>query len=87
MGISIASWLNSDRFGRGKRIFLIGKIPINEAFSVLMFATQATDHNDSNVSQQRVDIRFYYNLLYQLRRTGIFGVDGRDKGKHGEEAG
>jgi len=64
--------LNSDRFGRGKRIFLTTKIPINEAFSILMFATQATDHIASNVPQQRVDIEFYYNLLYHLRKTGIF---------------
>jgi hypothetical protein len=64
--------LNSDRFGRGKRIFLTGKIPINEAFSVLMFVTQATDHNASNVPQHRIDIGCYYNLLYHLRRTGIF---------------
>src|SRR5215467_934671 len=64
--------LNSDRFGRGKRIFLTTKIPINEAFSILMFATQATDHIASNVPQQRVDIEFYYNLLYHLRKTGVF---------------
>ena len=64
--------LDSDRFGRGKRFFLTAKIPINEAFSVLMFATQATDHSVSNVPQQRLDIGFYYNLLYHLRKTGIF---------------
>ena len=64
--------LNSDRFGRGKRLFLTAKIPINEAFSILMFATQATDHNASNLPQQRLDIGFYYNLLYHLRKTGIF---------------
>ena len=64
--------LNSDRFGQGKRLFLTAKIPINEAVSILMFATQATDHNASNVPQQRLDIGFYYNLLYHLRKTGIF---------------
>lgn len=64
--------LNSDRYGRGKRLFLTAQIPINEAFSILMFATQATDHNASNVPQQRLDIGFYYNLLYHLRKTGIF---------------
>jgi hypothetical protein len=37
-----------------------------------MFATQATDHNGSNVPQQRLDIGFYYNLLYHLRKTDIF---------------
>src|SRR5215469_11730699 len=64
--------LNSDRFGRGKRLFLTAKIPIDEAFSILMFATQATDHNASNIPQQRVDIGFHYNLLYHLRKTGVF---------------
>ena len=64
--------LNSDRFGRGKRLFLTAKIPINEAFSILMFATQAADHYPSNIPQQRVDIGFYYNLLYHLRKTGMF---------------
>src|SRR5215471_5792324 len=55
-----------------KRLFLTAKIPINEAFSILMFATQATDHNASNIPQQRVDIGFHYNLLYHLRKTGMF---------------
>lgn len=64
--------LNSDRFGRGKRLFLTAKIPINEAVSILMFATQATDHNASNLPQQRLDIGVYYNLLYHLRKTRIF---------------
>jgi hypothetical protein len=64
--------LNSDRFGRGKRLFLTAKIPLNEAVGILMFATQATDHNASNIPQQRLDIGFYYNFLYHLRKTGIF---------------
>ena len=64
--------LNSDRFGRGRRVFLTAKIPINEALSMLMFATQATDHSPSNVPQQRLDIGIYYNLLYHLQKTGIF---------------
>ena len=64
--------LNSDRFGRGKRLFLTTKIPINEALGILTFATQATDHNASNMPQQRVDIGIYYNLLYHLRKTHIF---------------
>lgn len=64
--------LNSDRFGRGKRLFLTSKIPINEAVSILVFATQATDHAASNQPQQRFDIGLYYNLLYPLRKTGIF---------------
>jgi hypothetical protein len=64
--------LNSDRFGRGKRLFLTTKIPINEAVGILTFATQATDHNASNMPQQRVDIGIYYNLLYHLRKTHIF---------------
>ena len=63
--------LNSDRYGRGKRLFLTAKIPINQALSILMFATQATDHAVTNVPQQRVDIGLYYNLLYLLRKTGL----------------
>lgn len=64
--------LNSDRYGRGKRLFLTSKIPINEALSVLVFATQATDHAAFNAPQQRVDIGVSYNLLYHLRKTGLF---------------
>jgi hypothetical protein len=64
--------LNSDRYGRGKRLFLTAKIPINESLSILMFATQATDHAATNVPQQRLDIGLYYNLLYLLRKTGLF---------------
>ena len=64
--------LNSDRYGRGQRLFLTIKVPINQAFSVLMFATQATTHAATNAPQQRVDIGLYYNLLYHLRKTGLF---------------
>jgi hypothetical protein len=64
--------LNSDRYGRGKRLFLTTKIPINEAFSILTFATQATNHAAANVPQQRIDVGLYYNLLYHLRKTGLF---------------
>jgi len=64
--------LNSDRYGRGKRLFLTAKIPINDALSMLMFATQATDHAATNVPQQRFDIGLYYNWLYLLRKTRLF---------------
>lgn len=64
--------LNSDRYGRGKRLFLTTKIPVNEAFSMLVFATQATDHAATNVPQQRLDIGLYYNVLYLLRKTRLF---------------
>jgi len=66
------SLLNSDRYGRGKRLFLTTRIPINEAFSILVFATQATDHAPSNLPQQRIDVGLYYNLLYDLRKTHLF---------------
>jgi hypothetical protein len=53
--------LNSDRYGRGKRLFLTAKIPISGALSMLVFATQAADHASANVPQQRIDIGLYYN--------------------------
>jgi hypothetical protein len=64
--------LNSDRYGRGKRLFLTTEVPINEAFGILMFATQATTHAATNAPQQRFDISLHYNLLYHLRKTGLF---------------
>jgi hypothetical protein len=64
--------LNSDRYGRGKRLFVTTKIPISGAFSILIFATQATNHSATNVPQQRLDIGLYYNVLDLLRRTGLF---------------
>jgi hypothetical protein len=64
--------LNSDRYGRGKRLFLTANIPINRAFSIVMFATQATTHAPTNAPQQRIDIGLFYNLLYHLRKTGLF---------------
>jgi len=64
--------LNSDRYGRGKRLFLTTEVPINEAFSLLIFATQATTHAATNAPQQRFDISLHYNLLYHLRKTGLF---------------
>jgi hypothetical protein len=64
--------LNSDRYGRGERLFLTIKIPVNQAFGILMFATQATTHATTNAPQQRIDIGLYYNLLFHLRKTGLF---------------
>jgi hypothetical protein len=64
--------LNSDRYGRGERLFLTVKVPVNQAFSILLFATQATTHAATNAPQQRVDIGLYYNLLSHLRKTGLF---------------
>src|SRR5262249_16916627 len=53
--------LNSDRYGRGQRLFLTIKVPVNQAFSIVMFATQATTHAATNAPQQRLDIGLYYN--------------------------
>lgn len=64
--------LNSDRYGRGSRLFLTIKVPVNKAVSVVMFATQATTHAPTNAPQQRIDIGLFYNLLYHLRKTGLF---------------
>jgi hypothetical protein len=64
--------LNSDRYGRGNRLFLTANVPINKAFSIVMFATQATAHASTNMPQQRIDIGLFYNLLYHLRKTGLF---------------
>lgn len=50
--------LNSDRYGRGKRLFVTARIPLNDAFSILMFATQAIDYAVANVPQQRIDVGF-----------------------------
>jgi hypothetical protein len=66
------SMLNSDRYGRGNRLFLTTNVPINKAFSIVMFATQATTHAPTNAPQQRIDIGLFYNLLYHLRKTGLF---------------
>ena len=64
--------LNSDRYGLGKRLFLTTQVPINKAFSIVIFGTQATTHAPTNAPQQRIDIRLNYNLLYHLRKTGLF---------------
>lgn len=61
--------LNSDRYGRGNRLFVTARIPPNEAFSILIFATQATDHAAANLPQQRLDVGLYYNVLSLLRKT------------------
>jgi hypothetical protein len=73
--------LNSDRYGRGKRVFLTAKIPINEALSVLIFATQAVDHGATNVPQQRIDIGLYYNLLDLLRTKRWFQMGCAGQGR------
>jgi hypothetical protein len=64
--------LNSDRYGRGKRLFVTIKIPVNKTLSVLAFTAQATDHATTNLPQQRIDIGLYYNLLHPLQKTGLF---------------
>ena len=66
------SMSNSDRYGRGERLFLTTEVPINPAFSILAFATQATTHVATNAPQQRFDISLHYNLLYHLQKTGLF---------------
>ena len=48
--------LNSDRYGRGNRLFLTTNGPINKAFSIVMFATEATTHAPTNAPQQRIDV-------------------------------
>jgi hypothetical protein len=68
--------LNSPRYGRGKRLFLTTKVPINEALSIVLFATQATDHAATNVPQQRFDIALYYNLLYHCERQASSKFEG-----------
>ena len=64
--------LNSDRYGHGKRLFLTTKIPINRALSILVFATQATEHAATSVPQRRFDIGLYYNVLDLLRKRHLF---------------
>jgi len=64
--------LNSGRYGRGKRLFLTTQVPISKAFGIVIFGTQATTHVPTNTPKQRIDIGFNYNLLYHLRKTGLF---------------
>jgi hypothetical protein len=64
--------LNSDRYGRGRRLFLTTRIPLTPAFSVLVFATQATNRAATNAPQHRLDIGLYYNVLDLLRKSRLF---------------
>ena len=64
--------LNSDRYAPGKRVFVNAKIPLNEAFSILVFWTQATAPAAANLPQQRLDVELYYNVLDFLRKRHLY---------------
>jgi hypothetical protein len=48
------------------------KIPLNEAFSILVFGTQATAPAAANLPQQRLDVGLYYNVLDFLRKRHLY---------------
>ena len=64
--------LNADRYAPGKRVFVNAKIPLNEAFSILVFWTQATAPATANLPQQRLDVGLYYNVLDFLRKRHLY---------------
>lgn len=64
--------LNADRFGSGKRLFLMTSLRLSPEFSLTTYATRAIA-NDVPVTQRtRVDLVLNYNLLQTLKHTGLF---------------
>jgi hypothetical protein len=65
--------LNSDHFGSGNRLFLMGTLQLPAGFSIAPYATRATASQVPPVSQHtRFDLVVSYNFLKRLRRTGLF---------------
>lgn len=64
--------LNSDRFNKGRRLYLTGNVKLNSEFSLATFWTRAVA-NDFTVSNcTRLDVVLNYNLLETLRRAKFF---------------
>lgn len=62
---------NSDRFDRGKRLFLNASYNISPEFGVHVFATRAFDNPYPISNRTRLEFIFSYNVLKSLHRIGL----------------
>ncbi len=62
---------NGDRIQRGKRVFGVGTIPLNDELTLSVFATQAVDNAYPISNRTRVDVLFTYDLLRTLRKARL----------------
>lgn len=64
--------LNSDRFNKGKRLYLQSTLTLSPEFSISTFLQHGVANDFAISNRTRVDVIFSYNLLKTLQRTGIF---------------
>ena len=66
------SGLNSDRFPRGKRLFLNSLLTVNSELSLNISFTQAVSNPVTVLPRSRLDLALSYNLLQTLRKARLF---------------
>lgn len=64
--------LNADRFGSGKRFWLIGNLQLSSEFTVSTYLTHTISRTPPGPLHIRFDLILNYNLLKTLQRTGAF---------------
>lgn len=63
--------LNSDRFLKGKRVYLNGHFRLSQEFFLTAGVIQAVSASPG-LPRTRFDVAFEYDMLHTLRRAGIF---------------
>lgn len=66
--------LNSDRFGRGKRVFALAKIDLVHSLSAEVFIQQAVGNDFLIANDVRLDLVLTYDLLPAFRHLGLFRI-------------
>jgi hypothetical protein len=64
--------LNSDRFGKGKRVYLTSHFVISSELTVSTFLARAVTNDFPVTSLNRFDLVLSYNLLKSLQHAGLF---------------
>jgi hypothetical protein len=63
--------LNSERFGRGHRLFVLGAYTLSPEFTVSTFLTRAVGTDYALPNRTRFEVVLNYNLLRSLQRVGL----------------
>lgn len=64
--------LNSERLGRGRRVFLISTVPIWRELSFVASGTKAFNNNFPIAYEKRFDVGFTYNVQKVLKHARLF---------------
>lgn len=67
-----APLLNGDRYGRGRRVFVEGRVAVTPELSVSVFYTHAVANDFPIANDTRFDLVVSYNVLRALQRAGAW---------------